>query len=108
MAVHDPVTRDVLAIFEAVRCRLFERLEGLTDDEYLWEPVGDSLSIRPDADGVFRVAEPIPESAPGVPDPVATIAWRSWHTSRNLIGTAPAGRCGLSVTAAGAACYRPR
>jgi hypothetical protein len=79
VAVHDPVTRDVLAVFEAVRCRLFERLAGLTDDEYLWEPVGDSLSIHPGADGVFRVAELIPESAPGVPDPVATIAWRSWH-----------------------------
>jgi hypothetical protein len=77
--VPDPVTRDVLAIFEGVRYRLFERLEGLTDAEYLWEPVGDSLSIRPGDDGVFRVDELFPQSVPGMPDPVTTIAWRIWH-----------------------------
>ncbi|MBR7835721.1 DinB family protein [Actinospica durhamensis] len=77
--VLDPVTRDVLAIFEDARFRLFERLEGLTDAEYLWEPVSDSLSIRPGDDGAFRVARAFPESVPGVPDPVTTIAWRIWH-----------------------------
>lgn len=75
----DPVTRDVLAIFEGVRFRLFARLEGLTDAEYLWEPVRDSLSIHPGDDGAFRVATLFPESVPGVPDPVTTIAWRIWH-----------------------------
>ena len=79
MTVPDPVTRDMLAIFEDVRSRLFERLEGLTDAEYLWEPVGDSLSIRPGDDGVFRVATLFPESVPDAPDPVTTIAWRIWH-----------------------------
>jgi len=79
MTVPDPVTRDVLAIFEDVRFRLFERLESLTNAEYLWEPVGDSLSIHPNDDGVFRVATLFPESVPGVPGPVTTIAWRIWH-----------------------------
>ncbi|MGH3750624.1 MAG: DinB family protein [Micromonosporaceae bacterium] len=79
MTVPDPVTRDVLAIFERARSRLFERLEGLTDAEYLWEPVSDCISIRPGHDGVFRVNELIPESIPGVADPVTTIAWRIWH-----------------------------
>jgi hypothetical protein len=77
--VSHPVTRDMLAIFERVRYRLFERLEGLTDVEHLWEPVTDSLSIRPGDDGVFRVNELSPESVAGVPDPVTTIAWRIWH-----------------------------
>ena len=77
--VLDPATRDVLAIFENVRFRLFARLEGLTDAEYLWEPVDDSLSIHPGDDGVFRVAALFPEPVPGVPDPVTTIAWRIWH-----------------------------
>jgi hypothetical protein len=81
--VPDPVTRDLLAIFEDVRYRLFERLEGLTDAEYVWEPVCDSLSIRRRDDGVFGVDELFPESVPGVPDPVTTIAWRIMH-----IGTA--------------------
>ncbi len=79
MTVPDPVTRDLLAIFEGVRYRLFGRLEGLTDAEYLWEPVNNSLSIRPDDDGVFRVDELFPQSVPGVPDPVTTIAWRIMH-----------------------------
>ena len=79
MTVPDPVTRDVLASLEEVRCRLFARLEGLTDAEYLWEPVGNSLSIRPGDGGVFRVDELIPESIPVVTDPVTTIAWRIWH-----------------------------
>ena len=77
--VPDRVTRDVLATFEDVRFRLFQRLEGLTDAEYLWEPVADALSIVPGADGVFRVPELIPEPVPGIPDPVTTIAWRIWH-----------------------------
>lgn len=78
-SVSDPVTRDVLATIEDVRYRLFSRLEGLTDAEYLWEPVGDSLSIRQGADGTFRVEDMMPEPVPGRPDPVTTIAWRTWH-----------------------------
>jgi hypothetical protein len=79
MTVPDPVTRELLAIFEKVRYRLFGRLEGLTDAEYLWEPADDSLSIRPGDDGVFGVEELFPQSVPGVPDPVTTIAWRIMH-----------------------------
>ena len=79
MPARDPVSRDILAIFERARSRLFVRLEGLTDAEYLWEPVSDCISIRPGEDGVFRVATLIPEPVPGVPDPVTSIAWRIWH-----------------------------
>jgi hypothetical protein len=77
--VPDPVTRDLLAVFEEVRYRLFGRFESLTDAEYLWEPADDSLSIRPGEDGVFGVDELFPTSARGMPDPVATIAWRIMH-----------------------------
>ncbi|MFD6447455.1 DinB family protein [Promicromonospora sp. NPDC060204] len=75
----DPATRDILAIFERARTRLFGRLEGLTDAEYHWEPVDDCLSIRRGDDGVYRVADLFPKPAPGEPDPVTTIAWRIWH-----------------------------
>ena len=75
----DPITRDLLATFEDVRRRLFGRLEGLTDAEYLWEPAADSLNIRPGEDGTFGVDELFPESVPDVPDPVTTIAWRLMH-----------------------------
>ncbi|MBS2539929.1 DinB family protein [Catenulispora sp. NF23] len=79
MTVSNPVTRDLLAVFEDVRSRLLARLEGLTDAEYLWEPVPDCVTISPGTDGVFRVAALFPEQSPDVPDPVTTIAWRVWH-----------------------------
>ncbi|MFI7617177.1 DinB family protein [Nonomuraea terrae] len=74
-----PASRDILLTFEHARSRLFGRLEGLTDAEYLWEPVGDCISLRPGDDGVFRVDAVFPETSPGVPGPVTTIAWRIWH-----------------------------
>jgi hypothetical protein len=62
-----------------------ERLQGLTDDEFLWEPASHSWSIRrrqdattPDAYGagewVLDFALPEPD-----PSPVTTIAWRIGH-----------------------------
>ena len=52
------------------------RLDGLTDDEYFWEPVDGCWSVRPGPDGRFVAEEerPAPE-----PPPVTTIAWRMVH-----------------------------
>jgi DinB family protein len=61
------------------------RLDGLTDDEYLWEPVPGCWSVRPRAeatspmatgpgDTVIDYAYPEPD-----PPPVTTIAWRIGH-----------------------------
>ena len=52
------------------------RLDGLTDEEYLWEPVPGCRSVRPGPDGRFVVDEVRP--APD-PPPVTTIAWRIVH-----------------------------
>ena len=65
--------------------QLRERLDGLTDDEYFWEPVPDCWSIRPRGTGTAQVqagsgemtidfAFPAPE-----PAPFTTIAWRLGH-----------------------------
>lgn len=51
------------------------RMEGLTDDEYLREPVPNCLSIRPDANGI-GVAD---ADAWQEPAPFTTIAWRMHH-----------------------------
>ncbi len=61
----------------AVGDQLFERLVGLGDAEYLWEPVGSMWTVRPVGDR-WRAdwADPDPE-----PAPVTTIAWRTWHIS---------------------------
>jgi len=59
------------------------RLEGLTDDEYFWEPVPDCWSIRSVGDGGFTAdwAWPAPE-----PPPFTTIAWRLAHIAGPVLG----------------------
>ncbi|RSM65596.1 serine/arginine repetitive matrix protein 1 [Amycolatopsis sp. WAC 01376] len=52
------------------------RLDTLTDDEYLWEPVEDCWTIRPDENGAFTIDWAYPEPSP---PPVTTIAWRLAH-----------------------------
>ena len=56
------------------------RLDGLTDDEFLWEPVAGCWSVRRGADGRHRAEGPWPQ--PGAAPPVTTIAWRR-PTSRS-------------------------
>lgn len=58
---------------------LWPRLEGLTDDEYFWEPAVGCWTLRPDGDGGWMM------DGQGVrqPDqpPVTTIAWRMVHVA---------------------------
>ena len=55
--------------------RIRPRLDGVTDDEYFWEPVAGCWSVRPDVDGVFRTdTAPLADRAP-----FTTLAWRLWH-----------------------------
>lgn len=68
------------------------RLEGLTDEEYFWEPVPGSWSVRPRGTGTaplqvgggdFTIdfAQPEPQ-----PAPVTTIAWRFGHILVGVLG----------------------
>ncbi|TCC50018.1 DinB family protein [Kribbella capetownensis] len=52
------------------------RLQGLTDEEYRWEPVDGMWSVRPDENGqtIYELADPVPD-----PPPLTTIAWRIVH-----------------------------
>ncbi len=54
------------------RNQLRPRLDGLTDDEYLWEPVPHCWTVHPD--GAIDFAYPPPQ-----PEPFTTIAWRLAH-----------------------------
>ncbi|MEV6886659.1 DinB family protein [Streptomyces sp. NPDC051135] len=68
------------------------RLDGLTDEEYFWEPVPDCWSVR------LRDASAAPTSAGSgkwtmdfaspepVPAPVTTIAWRLAHIIVSCLG----------------------
>jgi len=68
------------------------RLDGLTDDEYRWEPVPGCWNLRPReeatapmaaglADTVADFAHPEPD-----PAPFTTIAWRMGHISVGVLG----------------------
>lgn len=68
------------------------RLDGLSDEEYLWEPVADCWSLRPRGtstaemqagagEWVIEFAAPEP-----VPAPVTTIAWRLGHIIVGVLG----------------------
>jgi hypothetical protein len=58
------------------RSHLRPRFDGLTDEEYFWEPVEDCWSLRRAADGRYALDEQGPEPAP---PPVTTISWRLVH-----------------------------
>ncbi len=45
---------EVISLSDYVYDRTRRRLEGLSDQEYLWEPVPGCWTIRPDDVGVFR------------------------------------------------------
>lgn len=57
------------------------KLDGLTDEEYLWEPVPGCWSLRPDANGLYQVEMVRPEPNPA---PVTTIGWRLMHLASNM------------------------
>ncbi|VEG45199.1 DinB superfamily [Mycolicibacterium flavescens] len=48
------------------------RFQGLTDDEYFWQPVPDCWTVHPDGSIDFDYPEPAPA-------PFTTIAWRLAH-----------------------------
>ena len=74
------VARETAQHFEYCAARLVARLAGLTDEEYLWEPVSGCWSVRPDADGVWRPdLGPLGTTWTPPPEPFTTIAWRLWH-----------------------------
>jgi hypothetical protein len=59
------------------------RLDGLTDDEYFWEPVEGCWTVRPAGDGTYTCdwAWPTP-----TPPPFTTIAWRICHIAAAVLG----------------------
>ncbi|MQA88077.1 MAG: DinB family protein [Streptosporangiales bacterium] len=74
------------------RQQLRPRLDGLTDDEYLWEPVpgcwnvrrrGESTAPIAAGSGDFTIDFAVPEPEPA---PVTTIAWRLGHIIVGVFG----------------------
>jgi hypothetical protein len=76
------------------------KLDGLTDEEYLWEPVAGCWGVRPRGDAVTPMAGgggdlvidwafPAPD-----PPPVTTIAWRLAHLIVGVFGARAASHFG--------------
>lgn len=55
---------------------LFNRLAGLTDEEFFWQPVPGCWTVHQDDQGRWTVDYELPEPHPA---PVTTIAWRLVH-----------------------------
>ena len=82
------------------RTQLRPRLDGLTDEEYRWEPVRDAWNVRPRGTGSapiqagrgdFTIDFAIPEPDPA---PVTTIAWRIGHVVVGVLGARAASHFG--------------
>jgi hypothetical protein len=84
--------------------QLRPRLEGLTDDEYRWEPAPGAWGLRPrgeattpmaagGGDLVLDFAHPEP-----VPAPITTIAWRLGHLLVGVYGARNASHFGHPPT----------
>lgn len=80
--------------------QLRPRLEGLTDEEYFWEPVPGAWSVRPRGTspapvqggvGSHTVDFAFPEP---VPAPVTTIAWRLAHVVVGVLAVRNAAHAG--------------
>jgi hypothetical protein len=68
-------TNHLIALSDKAYNRLRTRLDGLTDDEYLWEPAAMTWSVRDTPTGMqfdFGLM-------PVAPAPITTIAWRLTH-----------------------------
>lgn len=74
------------------RHQLRPRFDGLTDEEYLWEPAPGCWNVRPRGtstapiqagSGEFTIDFAVPEPDP---PPVTTIAWRLGHVIVGVLG----------------------
>jgi hypothetical protein len=71
----------MLTGFDDAWARLDARLDGLTQDEYLWEPVEHAWTVRETPAGwLADWQDPDPD-----PAPVTTIAWRLWHVASDCL-----------------------
>ncbi|MGB3439850.1 MAG: DinB family protein [Actinophytocola sp.] len=80
--------------------QLRARLDGLTDDEYFWEPVPGCWNVRPrdpgrPGSGTMTIDFAFPQP---VPPPFTTIAWRLGHVIVGVLAMRNASHFGRAAT----------
>ncbi|WP_432874478.1 DinB family protein [Kribbella sp. CA-245084] len=69
------LSQNLLDLSDFAWQRLRDRVQGLTDDEYFWEPFDGCWSVRKTEDGYVPDGSRIPPE----PAPFTTLAWRITH-----------------------------
>ena len=69
------LSQNLLDLSDFAWQRLRGRVQGLTDDEYFWEPFDGCWSVRKTEDGYVPDGSLIPPE----PAPFTTLAWRITH-----------------------------
>ncbi|HEY8439164.1 MAG TPA: DinB family protein [Candidatus Limnocylindrales bacterium] len=68
-----------LAMWDYIVEVLTDRVKGLTDEEFLWEPAPRTWSVRPNPSGGRNLVEQEVWAPTGDPAPPRTIAWSMGH-----------------------------
>lgn len=68
--------RELVDLSDETWHRTRTRLDGLSDEEYFWEPAPGCWTVRKRADGTWMADWPLPRPEP---EPFTTVAWRLWH-----------------------------
>lgn len=98
----NPLLRDQIAVHWQSQLR--DRLEGLVDDEYFWEPAPGAWNVRPRGtstapvqagSGAMTIDFAFPEPDP---PPVTTIAWRLGHVIVGVLAVRNAAHFGRATT----------
>ena len=84
---------------------LWPRVDGLTDDEYFWEPVDGCWSLRRGEDGRWDLDGGGPEQTP---PPLTTIAWRLVHLGATIFANRASAFFGDGSVPADADMFDPR
>ena len=77
----DDLAESIVGASTSSTTRFRTRLEGLTDAEFLWEPVAGCWSVRQDAAGTWVLDGGEADDAA-----VTTIAWRLAHVACHVLG----------------------
>lgn len=76
---------DLVELSDFAWQRLRDRLAGLTEEEYRWEPVANCWTVRPSGEGTFAAdGHASTYRSDGEPDPFTTLPWRLHHITKVL------------------------